>query len=127
MGARPSRRDQILDAALELFATQGITATTTRDVAARAGVATGSVFYHFATKPDLIEAVLGRAYVGPDLQTIADRSDRPVRERLLERLSCSWRRCANDELCCRWPFRQPSSTTATAYGSGRISTTKSAF
>ncbi|KMO83633.1 TetR/AcrR family transcriptional regulator [Mycolicibacterium chlorophenolicum] len=84
MGARPSRRDQILDAALELFATQGITATTTRDVAARAGVATGSVFYHFATKPDLIEAVLGRAYVGPDLQTIADRSDRPVRERLLE-------------------------------------------
>lgn len=64
MGARPSRRDQILDAALELFATQGITATTTRDVAARAGVATGSVFYHFATKPDLIEAVLGRAYVG---------------------------------------------------------------
>ena len=42
------------------MADQGITATRTIDVADRAGVAHGTVFVHFATRDEMIAAVVGR-------------------------------------------------------------------
>ncbi len=48
----------ILDAALELAATRGITGTTMDDVAERAGVAKGSLYYNFSSKDKLFEALL---------------------------------------------------------------------
>lgn len=48
----------ILDAALELAATRGITGTTMDDVAERAGVAKGSLYYNFSSKDQLFEALL---------------------------------------------------------------------
>ena len=52
-------RDLLIEAALELMAERGITATRTIDVAERAGVAHGTVFVHFPTREDLIAAVVG--------------------------------------------------------------------
>ncbi|MFE6964861.1 TetR/AcrR family transcriptional regulator [Agromyces sp. NPDC057679] len=48
----------ILDAALELAATKGITGTTMDEVAELAGVAKGSLYYNFSSKDQLFEAML---------------------------------------------------------------------
>jgi len=49
-------RDRILAAALELFRERGFEATTMRDVATAAGVATGAAYYYFRSKHDLVMA-----------------------------------------------------------------------
>ena len=51
-------RQALLASARELFAAHGFGGTTTRAVAQRAGVASGTVFAHFADKQALLEATL---------------------------------------------------------------------
>jgi AcrR family transcriptional regulator len=51
-------REQILISALALAADQGVAATSVDDIATRARVAKGSVYYNFGTKSALFEAVL---------------------------------------------------------------------
>lgn len=53
-----SRRDQILDAAVELFATSGYRGTSIASVAERVGITDAGVLYHFNTKEDLLLGVL---------------------------------------------------------------------
>ncbi|MCQ1947950.1 MULTISPECIES: TetR/AcrR family transcriptional regulator [unclassified Arthrobacter] len=48
----------ILDAALDLAAANGISGTTMDDVAERAGVAKGSLYYNFSSKDKLFEKLL---------------------------------------------------------------------
>jgi TetR/AcrR family transcriptional regulator, cholesterol catabolism regulator len=48
------KRERIRAAAWELFRERGYEATTTREVAERAGVATGTVFRYAKDKPDLL-------------------------------------------------------------------------
>ena len=55
---RAGTRQQIIDAAVELIADQGFTATSVDDIAAAAGVAKGSVYYNFGSKSDVFEAAL---------------------------------------------------------------------
>jgi AcrR family transcriptional regulator len=50
-------RQRILDAAIELFRMRGFNATTTRDLAAAAGIATGTVFNYFPTKEAIVAAL----------------------------------------------------------------------
>ncbi len=52
-------RERVLIAAEALFAELGLHAQTD-DIAARAGVGVGTVFRHFPTKRDLVEAVIAR-------------------------------------------------------------------
>lgn len=58
------RERGILDAATELFASHGFHATSTRKVAAAAGVSEGTVFHYFGSKNDLMLAILDRFYNG---------------------------------------------------------------
>lgn len=53
---REQTRQQIVDAAVRAFAAHGFEGTSTRDIAARAGVTQGLVTYHFASKDDLWRA-----------------------------------------------------------------------
>ena len=46
-------RGRIVDAARELFRRRGFAETTTREIAAKAGIATGTLFNYFATKESL--------------------------------------------------------------------------
>lgn len=50
-----SKRDDICDAALKLFAEKGIEATTTREIAEQAGAAEGTLYRHFDGKADLAQ------------------------------------------------------------------------
>ena len=56
----PDRRDQILDAAEGLFAKQGFHGVTVREVTTKAEVDVALVYYYFANKMDLFDAVLRR-------------------------------------------------------------------
>ena len=52
------RRQQLIDAALHLFATNGFRGTTTKAIAQAAGVSEGIIFRYFPTKEDLYTAIL---------------------------------------------------------------------
>jgi TetR/AcrR family transcriptional regulator len=52
------RRAQLIDVAIDLFAKKGFGGTTTREIAAAAGVTEAIIFRHFATKQDLYKAIL---------------------------------------------------------------------
>ncbi|MFF8957881.1 TetR/AcrR family transcriptional regulator [Streptomyces sp. NPDC014894] len=52
------RRPQLIAAAIELMAREGVTAGSTRAIAAELGVAQATVHYTFGTKADLYRAVL---------------------------------------------------------------------
>ncbi len=52
------KQENILIAALELFAMEGFKSTSTSKVAKRAGVSEGLIFRHFGNKDGLLEAIL---------------------------------------------------------------------
>lgn len=54
----PTATAQILDAAAELFTTQGFSSTSTRKIADAVGVRQASLYHHFATKDDILVALL---------------------------------------------------------------------
>lgn len=53
-----NRRRELLSAAARLFRQQGFAGTSTRDIAAAAGMQAGSPFYHFENKQALLAAVM---------------------------------------------------------------------
>lgn len=55
-GAR--RRQQFLDAALEVFVEQGYAATSVSDITARVGVSHGAFYRYFDSKRDILDAVI---------------------------------------------------------------------
>ncbi len=54
----PNRRADIVRAAGRLFAEKGYSATTIRDIAGAVDMRSGSPFYHFKTKHDMLRAVV---------------------------------------------------------------------
>jgi AcrR family transcriptional regulator len=53
-----SRRNDLLRAAARLFVEKGFNATTTRDIAEAVGMRSGSPFYHFRSKQELLKAAI---------------------------------------------------------------------
>jgi AcrR family transcriptional regulator len=58
---RAERRAQILDAAAELFAHQGLAGTRTADIAAACKMSEGLLFHYFASKEEVFSAVVESA------------------------------------------------------------------
>jgi AcrR family transcriptional regulator len=52
-----STRDRILDIALELFTSQGYERTSLRQIAERLGFSKAAIYYHFASKEDILLAL----------------------------------------------------------------------
>jgi TetR/AcrR family transcriptional regulator len=76
------RRSQLLDAALELFSRKGFGGTTTREIAAAAGVTEAIIFRHFPSKQALYTAVLDGKHEAccpqdwsAEIQACMDRKD----------------------------------------------------
>ncbi len=63
---KAATRQRILEAARQLFATGGFDATTTRDIADAAGIATGTLFNYFATKEAILASLAALAIAGVD-------------------------------------------------------------
>ena len=56
--AANDRRNQLIEVAIDLFSRKGFGGTTTKEIAAAAGVTEAIIFRHFATKQDLYKAIL---------------------------------------------------------------------
>ena len=54
------RKEQIIDAAIELFSETGFAGTTTRRLAEAAGISEAALYLHFETKEALYEAIIRR-------------------------------------------------------------------
>ena len=59
-----SGREEILDAAAELFTTLGYAQTSTRAIAEAVGMRQSSLYHHFPTKDDILEALLADTVSG---------------------------------------------------------------
>lgn len=56
-------RNQIIDAAREVFLTKGVSRTSLEQIATHAGVTRGAVYWHFANKSELFHAMRERAFL----------------------------------------------------------------
>jgi AcrR family transcriptional regulator len=77
----PVTREQILDASLRLFSEKGFARTSVRDIASSAGITDAAIYYHFASKRDLFEALIeerGFTTALDQLESIEITSDDPV-------------------------------------------------
>jgi AcrR family transcriptional regulator len=68
-------REQILDAAAGLFVSQGLAATTTRQIAERVGIRQASLYYYFAGKDEILLELLTQS-VRPSLRVAATLESR---------------------------------------------------
>jgi len=76
---RSGTRERILDIALELFSTQGYDKTSLREIAQRLGFSKAAIYYHFASKEEILLALHLRLHeFGRDaLQTMGEVGTSP--------------------------------------------------
>jgi len=90
-----ARQEQILAAAVGLFARQGYARTTTKEIAREAGVSEGTIYRYFDSKQDLLFAFVesvGVQTLGPVLQGEAEAgAAEVVRAFFLDRLALAER------------------------------------
>ncbi len=74
---REATRQKLYEAAVTLIAEQGFSATTVDEIAERAGVAKGTVYYNFASKSVLFEELLrhGVGLLTASLKEAAEKTD----------------------------------------------------
>ncbi len=76
------RRQLILEAALDVFAEQGFEGATTKEIAARAGVTHGLIYFYFASKEELYQAAFEHTLRNTldqiHLPSVEDASEEPA-------------------------------------------------
>jgi AcrR family transcriptional regulator len=80
---QPRRRQEILDAAVQIFAEKGYRAASMKDIAAEVGLLKGSLYYYVNNKEDFLFEIIKEIYDGA-LAVLADvkRREAPALERL---------------------------------------------
>lgn len=66
------RREQICEAALELFLEKGFASTTIRDICARSGVNQASIYDYIANKNDILRRLLNQLWFSKDVKSLPD-------------------------------------------------------
>lgn len=79
------RRNEILDVADELFGQKGFDGTSTNDILEKVGIARGTLYYHFKSKEDIMDALIERynAQILGAAKEIAANKSIPVNERII--------------------------------------------
>src|SRR5689334_21413598 len=82
MSERPeATRARLLDATLEVLGTHGVAQTTSREIAAAAGVNLQAITYHFGAKDDLVAQALVhavRTWIEPARAALSGIGDDPL-------------------------------------------------
>ncbi len=81
---KEERPDDIIAAALKVFAARGFAGATMEAIAAEAGLSKGAVYLYFQTKEDVFRAVVERA-VAPNVEALGELamdSDLPLADRI---------------------------------------------
>ena len=78
------RKSEILDVAEQLFVTKGFDGTSTTDILNEIGIARGTLYYHFKSKEDILDAMIERmtGNLVVKASEIAGKKDMPVLQRL---------------------------------------------
>lgn len=78
------RRNEILDVAERLFGTKGFDHTSTNDILNEVGIARGTLYYHFKSKEDILDAMIGRmtGQIVAAAKAVAGQKEMPVLQRL---------------------------------------------
>jgi len=85
------RRRQILDAALTLFARHGYAGTTTKAIAAEAGITEGLIFHYFGGKAELlVEAAEQRSALLVAVRTLLDEAEGTPAATTMPRIAHGW-------------------------------------
>jgi AcrR family transcriptional regulator len=72
------RQIEILDAAAELFSTKGYDKTSTSDIMKAVGIAKGTLYYHFSSKEEILDALIDRIASNMVSRATAIASDKTV-------------------------------------------------
>lgn len=80
------RKNEILDAAERLFGAKGFDGTSTTDILNEIGIARGTLYYHFKSKEDILDAMIERmtGNLVAKAGEIAGEKDVPVLRRLTQ-------------------------------------------
>lgn len=80
------RKNEILDVAERLFETKGFDGTSTTDILNEIGIARGTLYYHFKSKEDILDAMIDRmtGSLVANAGEIAAQKDVPVLQRLTQ-------------------------------------------
>lgn len=78
------RKNEILDVAGRLFAQKGYDSTSTNDILEEIGIARGTLYYHFKSKEDILDAMIDRMMGQMLMQAkaVAGQNEVPVQRRL---------------------------------------------
>ena len=78
------RRNEILDESEKLFVKKGFNGTSTNDILESVGIARGTLYYHFKSKEDIMDALIERynSKIISLARKIADDKKAPVFERI---------------------------------------------
>lgn len=78
------RRNEILDVAERLFGTKGFDNTSTNDILNEIGIARGTLYYHFKSKEDILDAMIERmtGQLVAKAKVISEKKELPVLQRL---------------------------------------------
>lgn len=71
---KEARPQELLDAALELFAEKGFAAARSEEVAARAGVSKGTLYLYYPSKEELLKAVIQQR-ISVEISAVAEQVD----------------------------------------------------
>ena len=96
----PATRDRIVHTALRLFSERGTTAVSVRDLAEAAGVTVPGLYYHFASKAEVIQAVYRARGMGRSVDELgADETPTagPIEDRIVEQARREFARLVADE------------------------------
>lgn len=79
------RKNEILDAANELFGQKGFDGTSTNDILEMVGIARGTLYYHFKSKEEIMDALIDRigSRIISAAQAIASDKSLSVLERFI--------------------------------------------
>jgi AcrR family transcriptional regulator len=84
--AADQTRQRIIDAARDLFVERGYAGTSVRDISERLGMTKGSLYYHFASKDELLHALVAPLVEDVDAVIAEAHATRGCDEGLIRRL-----------------------------------------
>jgi AcrR family transcriptional regulator len=93
--SRPPKRERLVDSARDLFYEQGVERTTLAEIAERADVPPGNVYYYYKTRDELVQAVI-ESRVAQIRGVLADLDRRATPKARLKALAATWVDAAPD-------------------------------
>lgn len=84
------RKNEILDEAAALFAKKGYDGTSIGDILEKVGVARGTLYYHFRSKEEILDALVERISnsIIANAKKAAGNKEHSVVDRIVETVSC---------------------------------------